>query len=58
MNAQWSIRYLPNSSGDAPGLRLIVTVFLVFFEQALSSTVMRSMVSITPKSRVNRFSSG
>jgi hypothetical protein len=44
MNAQWSIRYLPNSSGEAPGLRLIVTVFLVFFEQALSLTVMRSMV--------------
>src|SRR5664280_1834698 len=40
MNAQWSIRYLPNSSGEAPGLRLIVTVFLVFLEQALSSTVM------------------
>ena len=44
MNAQWSIRYLPNSRGEAPGLRLIVTVFLVFFEQALSLTVMRSMV--------------
>jgi len=38
MNAQWSIRYLPNNSGEAPGLRLIVTVFLVFLEQALSST--------------------
>src|SRR5215469_13852106 len=48
MKAQWSIRYLPKRSGEAPGLRLIVTVFLVFLEQALSSAVMRSMVSITP----------
>jgi len=31
---------------------LIVTVFLVFREQALSSTVMPSMGTITPKSRV------
>jgi len=41
-------------SGEAPGLRVIVTVFLVFFEQALSSIVIHSMVSITPKSRVKR----
>jgi hypothetical protein len=25
---------LPNRSGEAPGLRLMVTVFLVFLEQA------------------------
>ena len=44
IKAQWFIKYLPNSNGEAPGLRLMVTVFLVFLEQALSSTLMCSMV--------------
>ena len=52
--AQVSIRYLPNSSGDAPGLRRMVTSVLFFLEQALSSTVVRSMVSITPNCWVKR----
>ena len=52
--AQVSIRYLPKSSGDAPGLRRIVTSVLFFLEQALSSILVRSMVSITPNSWVKR----
>src|SRR5215467_6049440 len=40
--------------GEAPSSRLMVSAFLVFLEQALSSAVIRSMVSITPKLRVNR----